>query len=160
MELETINKLYLELSQITTATTAREILLQKQLAALAKSLFNKHYAQAPHYASGRIEWKPLNEPVSVITQIDNMAAGISDQLVEAQRNIERLRGVLEALADYVDERTGDNECRPLENARTVLIAMELERNKKTSESWNIIGRDDTPDQIDVAISAQKGPSNG
>ena len=32
MELEIINKLYLELSQITTATTAREILLQKQLA--------------------------------------------------------------------------------------------------------------------------------
>ena len=32
MELETINKLYLELAQITTATTAREILLQKQLA--------------------------------------------------------------------------------------------------------------------------------
>ena len=32
MELETINKLYLELSQITTATTTREILLQKQLA--------------------------------------------------------------------------------------------------------------------------------
>ena len=32
MELETINKLYLELSQITTATTAREILLKKQLA--------------------------------------------------------------------------------------------------------------------------------
>ena len=32
MELEIINKLYLELSQVTTATTAREILLQKQLA--------------------------------------------------------------------------------------------------------------------------------
>ena len=32
MELEIINKLYLELSKITTATTAREILLQKQLA--------------------------------------------------------------------------------------------------------------------------------
>ena len=32
MELETINKLYLELSQITTATTARETLLQKQIA--------------------------------------------------------------------------------------------------------------------------------
>ena len=31
MELETINKLYLELSQITTATTAREILLRSQL---------------------------------------------------------------------------------------------------------------------------------
>ena len=36
MELETINKLYLELSQITTATTAREILLQKQLAEAKK----------------------------------------------------------------------------------------------------------------------------
>lgn len=37
-------------------------------------------------------------------------------------NEERLRGALEALADYVDERTGDNECRPLENARTTLAA--------------------------------------
>ena len=36
MELETLNKLYLELSQITTATTAREILLQKQLAEAQK----------------------------------------------------------------------------------------------------------------------------
>lgn len=32
MELETINKLYIELTQIITATTARDILLQKQLA--------------------------------------------------------------------------------------------------------------------------------
>ena len=74
MELETINKLYLELSQITTATTAREMLLQKQLA-------------------------------------------------EAQKDMEMLRGALEPLADYVDERTGDDECRPLENARTVLAAI-------------------------------------
>lgn len=36
MELETLNKLYLELSQITTATTAREILLKKQLAEAQK----------------------------------------------------------------------------------------------------------------------------
>ena len=71
MELEIINKLYLELSQITTATTAREILLQKQLA-------------------------------------------------EAQRDMEMLRGALEVLADYVDERIGDNECRPRENARAEL----------------------------------------
>lgn len=27
---------------------------------------------------------------------------------------------LEALADYVDERAGDNECRPLENARAAI----------------------------------------
>lgn len=37
-------------------------------------------------------------------------------------DVKRLRGVLEALADYVDERADDNECRPLENARTALAA--------------------------------------
>ena len=76
MELETINKLYLELSQITTATTAREILLQKQLA-------------------------------------------------EAQRDAERYRWM---------------------------------RDKETSEGWDIIGRSGTPDQIDAAIDAAKGPA--
>ena len=139
MELETINKLYLELSQITTATTAREMLLQKQLAevqreavSLAKSLFKNHYAQEPHYASGEIEWEPCNEPASVITQIDNMISGVSAQLLEAQRDTERLRGALESLADYVDERTHDNECRPLENARDVLDMGE----KESSLAWH------------------------
>ena len=37
-------------------------------------------------------------------------------------DVKRLRGALETLADFVDERTGDNECRPLENARTALAA--------------------------------------
>ena len=96
MELETINKLYLELSQITTATTAREILLQKQLAeaqreavSLARSLFKRHYAQEPHYASGEIEWEPCDTPAGVITQIDNMVAGVCAQLAEAQKGAER-----------------------------------------------------------------------
>jgi len=31
---------------------------------------------------------------------------------------------LEALADYVDERAGDNECRPLENARAAIAKAE------------------------------------
>lgn len=31
-----------------------------------------------------------------------------------------LLDALEALADYVDERSGDNECRPLENARAAI----------------------------------------
>jgi hypothetical protein len=34
MELETINKLFLELSQIATATTARELLLKEQIRTL------------------------------------------------------------------------------------------------------------------------------
>ena len=111
MELETINKLYLELSQITTATTAREILLQKQLAeaqreavSLAESLFNKHYAHEPDYASGKVQWEPFNEPASVISQIDNMVAGISDQLAEAQRelNIQRCKyGRVISVDDFI-----------------------------------------------------------
>ena len=101
MELETINKLYLELSQITTATTARETLLQKQLTeaqreavSLARSLFKRHYAQEPHYASGEIEWEPFNEPASVISQIDNMIAGIYAQLATATAERDVLRAQL------------------------------------------------------------------
>ena len=48
MELETINKLYLELSQITTATTAREILLQKQLAEAQRDA--ERWSRAAHCA--------------------------------------------------------------------------------------------------------------
>lgn len=47
MELETINKLYLELSQITTATTAREILLQKQLAEAKRNALGSHDVREP-----------------------------------------------------------------------------------------------------------------
>ena len=53
MELETINKLYLELSQITTATTAREILLQKQLAEAQKD-------------SDRLDWIEQNANMGVV----------------------------------------------------------------------------------------------
>ena len=42
-------------------------------------------------------------------------------------DVKRLRGALEALADYVDERTDDNECRPLENARTTLATIDAAR---------------------------------
>lgn len=34
------------------------------------------------------------------------------------------------------------------------------RDKETSEGWDIIGRSGTPDQIDAAIDAAKGESNG
>lgn len=53
MELETINKLYLELSQITTATTAREMLLQKQLAEAQKD-------------SDRLDWIEQNANMGVV----------------------------------------------------------------------------------------------
>lgn len=54
---------------------------------------------------------------------------LRDQLAKAQKDAERLRGALEALADYVDERTGDSECRPLENARTTLAAIDAAKEQ-------------------------------
>lgn len=47
MELETINKLYLELSQITTATTAKELKLDKDNRRLLV-LATKHCPQDHH----------------------------------------------------------------------------------------------------------------
>ena len=76
---------------------------QREAVSLAKSLFKRHYAQEPHYASGRIEWKPFNEPASVISQIDNMVAGISTRLVEAQRDMERLDWIIEHRAYVVSD---------------------------------------------------------
>ena len=34
----------------------------------------------------------------------------------------RLLDALEQIADYIEERIGDNECRPLENARAAIAA--------------------------------------
>ena len=52
---------------------------------------------------------------------EQFRTALQTQKIE-QLNAERdkLLAALEALADYVDERTGDNKCRPLENARAVI----------------------------------------
>ena len=51
MELETINKLYLELSQFATATTARELEVRKRIAMAMQDLEyadNNGYAKSAH----------------------------------------------------------------------------------------------------------------
>lgn len=45
-----------------------------------------------------------------------------EQAPPAAMAVPRLIAALEALADYVDERVGDSECRPLENARAAIAA--------------------------------------
>ena len=67
MELETINKLYLELSQVTTATTGREIELERE---------NKHIREA---AQEKINadldcWAANNLQEHVIANTRNEAA--------------------------------------------------------------------------------------
>jgi len=49
----------------------------KEATALAVSLFNQHYRDDEDYASGRVPWKPLPDLRGVISQIDNMTAGLS-----------------------------------------------------------------------------------
>lgn len=51
---------------------------------LAKSLFRQFYSQNEDYASGRVTWELCNTPAGVITQIDNMVAGIIRKQIEAE----------------------------------------------------------------------------
>lgn len=44
---------------------------------LAQSLFNKYFANDEHYASGRATWRLEGDLLGVLTQIDNMCAGLS-----------------------------------------------------------------------------------
>ena len=67
---------------------------QREAVSLARSLFKRHYAQEPHYASGEIEWEPFNDPASVISQIDNMVAGMSAQLATVTAERDALRAQL------------------------------------------------------------------
>ena len=99
MELETINKLYLELSQITTATTAREILLQKQLAeaqaALKTVMRNAELSKEPCGSDpdspAAIRNGKFAGLASIAAQGLGMVRGpsLTEQLVEARRNAER-----------------------------------------------------------------------
>ena len=97
MELETINKLYLELSQITTATTAREILLQKQLAEAQRDSERYHFlagfgvtAHSPRWAHWRIErwtkdgWEPIYG--NLMNAAIDAAKGESNGTVRAERS--------------------------------------------------------------------------
>jgi hypothetical protein len=44
---------------------------------LAQSLFDKHYAQDEHYASGSVKFALWDDLMGVLTQIDNMVSGLS-----------------------------------------------------------------------------------
>ena len=117
---------------------------QREAVSLAQTLFKRHYAQEPHYASGEIEWEPFNEPASVITQIDNMVAGISAQLAEAQRDAERLDWIIEHRAYVVS----DPDC---------CDGYWLNYARPDGTMWTQATEHETPR---AAIDAAKGESNG
>lgn len=43
---------------------------------LAEAIFQKHYAQDPEFVNGRSVWHPLDTTRGILTQIDNMVAGL------------------------------------------------------------------------------------
>ena len=55
---------------------------QREAVSLAQTLFKRHYAHEPDYASGKVKWEPCDTPAGVITQIDNMVAGVRVHLAE------------------------------------------------------------------------------
>ena len=113
MELEIINKLYLELSQITTATTAREILLQKQLAeaqaALKTVMRNAELSKGPcdpdPESPAAIRNGKFAGLASIAAQGLGMVRGLSptEHLVEAQRDAEVNRQINRACAELPDD---------------------------------------------------------
>lgn len=77
-------------SQRIPELTAQLAEAQREAVTLAQYLYNACYSHEPDYASGKVKWEPCDTPAGVITQIDNMVAGVRAKLAEAQRDSERL----------------------------------------------------------------------
>ena len=76
---------------------------QREAVTLAQYLYNACYSHEPDYASGKVKWEPCDTPAGVITQIDNMVAGVRAKLAEAQRDSERLDWMIEQRAYVVSD---------------------------------------------------------
>ncbi len=69
MELNTLNKLYLELSQVTTAKTEWELKLERVLKKTLKDLYEVRAELDPHPPSGANIKKALDLVESMLTDI-------------------------------------------------------------------------------------------
>jgi hypothetical protein len=58
------------------AAPVQDELAYREAVSLATWLFKKHFAHEEHYASGRVVWGPCDTTAGVISQIDNMIAGL------------------------------------------------------------------------------------
>jgi len=154
MELETINKLYLELSQITTATTAREILLQKQLAeahaALKTVMRNAELSKEPCGPDPESPAAVRNAKFASLASVAAQGLGtvsgpsLTAQLAEAQRDSERLDWMIEQCAYVVS----DPDC---------CDGYWLNYKRHDGTLWVQTTEHETPR---AAIDAAKGESNG
>ena len=61
---------------------------------LADVMFKRHYAHAAHYESGEVKFGLCDSVVGIISQIDNMHAGVAEQLAQSQALNARLAAAL------------------------------------------------------------------
>jgi hypothetical protein len=61
-------------------------LAYREACRLAVWLFQKYYAGDEHYASGRVVWELCDSTAGVISQIDNMLAGLDMKRVKEVYN--------------------------------------------------------------------------
>lgn len=73
--------------------------LRKQLSALALALFQKHFASVEPYVNGDVTWRVFTEPQAILSQIDNMTAGLVRVPDNVHRDAKRLETLLTALVN-------------------------------------------------------------
>ena len=114
MELQTINRLYLELSQVATATTAKELELQGDLKGIRNDLRNilATLGVPGDYASLRVEEQPVEATIAVLNRYQVAlkeaeaalaTAEVAWKISETARDCERIRAD-KAKFDLVDAR--------------------------------------------------------
>lgn len=92
------------------ADTLRALLAERdaayrQAVMLADALWRNHYSDlAP-------QWRPLDTLDGVISQIDNMSAGIGARAAERDRMREAVSSLLDRLAEWVNEHMTDDNAR-------------------------------------------------
>lgn len=83
---------------------------QREAVTLAQYLYNTFYSHEPDYASGKVKWEPCDTPAGVITQIDNMVAGVRAQLAEQEDMANVGRALMTAIKAYAPEGWHPNDC--------------------------------------------------
>jgi uncharacterized protein YgbK (DUF1537 family) len=56
----------------------------REASGLATSMFKRHYAQDEHYKSGVVKWQLCDSVAGIISQIDNMHAGVVERMQPAR----------------------------------------------------------------------------
>ena len=71
-----LRRQYAEIQQLKE----EQRLCMQEVSSLATYIFRMHYSHEPHYASGEVVWGLCGSTRGVISQIDNMVAGLTRKM--------------------------------------------------------------------------------